>query len=326
MRQLKFSLGLLCAVTFILMAVPAVSQAVVNAWDGDTSTNWSDGGNWSAGVPVDGADVSISSGTTYAPTLAGASADLSSLVVDSGQTLTVSGWSSTIQATNLTIAGTITHLTNNVTTTNALGEWVPIHRVLIDGSNVTIAAGGKINTDYLGYPPGAGPGAGGGSYGAAGHAGDGIRAYGGHAPGSAYGDSAAPEQPGSGGGLYVYSRPAGGAVKIIASGQLTVDGEIRANGQNAYTTHGSGGSGGSIWLDCHTFAGSATGLITVNAGNGNYYGSPGSAGRIALYYDETDQAGLPQPRPPVRFSGKGGNRGLVVHSRSPASISGNSTP
>jgi len=309
MRQLKFSLGLLCAVTFILMAVPAVSQAVVNAWDGDTSTNWSDGGNWSAGVPVDGADVSISSGTTYAPTLASASADLASLVVDSGQTLTVSGWNSTVQATNMTIAGTITHLSNSsVTTTNALGEWVPLHRVLLAGSNITIAAGGKIDADYLGYPPGAGPGGGWNAYGPGpAHAGAGVRSFGGALPTTQpYGDPMAPEQPGSGGGTHGNSRPGGGAVKIIADGHLSIDGEIRANGQNGLNAHGSGGAGGSIWLACHTFAGTATGLISVDGGNAYYYGGEGSGGRIALHYDEDPQSNLPEPNPPVRFSGKPG--------------------
>jgi len=292
-------------VLYVLVALVTTSYAAINYWDGDTSTSWFDGANWSLGtVPGLGGDVQISSGTTYAPTLTNETGALNSLVLDSGQTLTVSGWNSKIDATTVTIVGTITHLENNVTTTNGEGQWVPLHRILLDGSNITIAASGEINADYLGYPPGAGPGAGGGIYGAAAHAGDGVRAYGGDTPGVAYGDPAAPEQPGSGGGDYVNSRQAGGAVKIIAEGTLTIDGEIRANGQNCVSAHGSGGSGGSIWLVCHTLAGASSGLVTVNGGNGSYYGSGASAGRIAMHYDTTAQAAL--PRPAVRFSAKYG--------------------
>ena len=290
----------------MLAAMAMTAGAATNIWNGNTSTNWSDANNWSlTTVPGLSANVSVPSGTTYAPTVTNATADLASLVLASGQTLTVSGWDSTITATEMTIGGTITHLANNVTETNALGGWDTLHRVWLEGSNITIEVGSEIDADYLGYPPGAGPGMGIGSVGGA-HAGAGRRGFAGGTPAPAYGDPAAPVQPGSGGKIEGDSRPGGGAIRINATGTLTINGEIRANGQNTAGTGGSGGTGGSIWLTCRTLAGSATGLVTVNGGSGYSVGIAASAGRIALDYNKSAQADLAQPRPPIRFSGAPG--------------------
>ncbi len=288
--------------------------SVTNVWDGDTSTNWFANANWSRGAyPTPGETVIVPGGTTFAPTLTNATGALESFYLKAGQTLTVMGWASAIEAGTIGITGTVTHAANTVAITNSLGVWTPLHRIWLKGSNITVAASGVLNADYLGYPPGKGPGAGVGS-GGAGHAGEGRRGFGGSSVAPAYGEPDSPWQPGSGGGpsgtggTDGNSRPGGGSIRIEATGQLRLDGQLRARGQNAAGTHGRGASGGSIWLNCHILAGSATGLISVDGGNGNYYGAPGSAGRIALHYDPAAQAVLAEPRPPIRFSGKGGLR------------------
>ena len=292
----------------ILAACVVPLHADTNVWTGAAGTNWFDYGNWSLGARPDaGENVLVPSGTPYSPTLTNATGALSSFVLQAGQTLTLHGWQSALQAVSMTIAGTVTHSANNVTTTNASGQWVPLHRVLLQGLDITITASGEVDADHRGYPPGAGPGAGAGFPHGAAHAGLGIRGVGGVDPVSRpYGDPAAPEQPGSGGGIASASGPGGGVVRILVAGCLTVEGEIRARGQDATGAHGAGGAGGSIWMACDTFAGSATGLIAVDGGDGNYHGAEGSAGRMALYYDVSAQATSAVPVPPVRFSGPPG--------------------
>lgn len=286
--------------------VTVLEYSGTNYWTGEGYGDlWHDGANWSAGVPVDNQDVFMD--TSAAAQLSGSTATMRSFTLKAGAGLTFKGWNSILQADTLTVEGTVTHAANDVSGTDAGGNWIPLHRIWLKGSNITVAANAVLNADYQGYPPEAGPGAGLGSGGAA-HAGEGRRGFGGSVIASAYGDPAEPWQPGSGGGLASNSRPGGGSIRIEATGQLHIEGELSARGQNAAGTHGRGASGGSIWMSCHTLTGNSTGLIRVDGGNGNYYGAPGAAGRIAVHYDSDAQAALPQPSPPLRFSGKGGAR------------------
>lgn len=48
-----------------------------------------------------------------------------------------------------------------------------------------------------------------------------------------------------------------------------------------------GGSGGSVWIECGSLAG--VGLITSLGGSGRTNAGGGSAGRIAIYYNDTSQ-------------------------------------
>jgi hypothetical protein len=155
---------------------------------------------------------------------------------------------------------------------------------------LTITAGAgfyALGTGYLGGPNygtriwGWGPGAG-GAYGGASHGGSG--GTGGEAwTGSTYGSSNAPVEPGSGGGAYSGSYgpggDGGGAVRILASGQVYVDGSINADGHARYQHHAGGGAGGSIHIRCSSIAGT-TGSITANGGEGRH---GGGGGRIAVY-------------------------------------------
>ena len=165
-----------------------------------------------------------------------------------------------------------------------------------------------------------------------------------------YDDPYAPVEPGSGGygmefeqytvwGSGVYGNPSkeddyngtgkkmsslshgGGAVRIEATGTVTVNGSILASAggssphwywlNNGYKSHlGSGGSGGSVHITCSSIAG--TGVIRADGGNGNFpvwpsqyftggYGTivisgtdaaayPGGGGGIAIEYDTAKQA------------------------------------
>lgn len=162
-------------------------------------------------------------------------------------------------------------------------------------NNFTIEAGSEVSSNSGGYAggnattkngggPGGGTGAtsastfygGGGSYGGTG----------GNSSGSVYGSATAPLDLGSGAGLsYVSGNKnggaGGGAIKIIASNTMTIDGSLTANGE---TGSGSGGSGGSIYLIAGTLNGSASGKIEANGGDASANYGNGGGGRIAVYF------------------------------------------
>ena len=60
-----------------------------------------------------------------------------------------------------------------------------------------------------------------------------------------------------------------------------IDGLLSARGGNG-VTNGGGGSGGSIWIYCHTLRG--YGEISTNGGNAAGNAGGGAAGRIAMYF------------------------------------------
>jgi hypothetical protein len=201
------------------------------------------------------------------------------------------GWETNrLKAGNVTVQnnGTITHGWNTASTTNAAGEWEPNGGVFIECSNMIVEAGGSIYADSLGYfgsygGHGYGPGRGsndGSSYaGGGGYGGKGGRILVGGIGGSDYGTATNPASPGSGGaGGVSYATPGGGYIKIIASGTVTVNGAISAQGTNVIG--GSGGSGGGIYLQGGTLNGGGT--IRADGGSGTT-GGGGGGGRIAIY-------------------------------------------
>ena len=92
-----------------------------------------------------------------------------------------------------------------------------------------------------------------------------------------YDDPAAPALPGSSGSSHNngYGGDGGGVVRIEATGSVTVNGSVLADGRNAssYGGDGSGsnwgqpGAGGSIWITCGTISGS--GVIRAAGGGGD---------------------------------------------------------
>jgi len=115
-----------------------------------------------------------------------------------------------------------------------------------------------------------------------GHGGDGGNS-GTFAGGLSYGSVTQPITLGSGGGSW-FSNPGGaggGAVRLIVSGALTLNGSIVAIGVQPGPAAGAG-AGGSIWISAGSLSG--TGTLQARGGNGgqNSWGG-GGGGRIAVY-------------------------------------------
>jgi hypothetical protein len=211
------------------------------------------------------------------------------------------GWSNNwVKAGAIVIQtnGVIQHLWNTAITTNALGQWIPNAGVFLDCASLTIASGGQINADGLGYAGGLiggsgtdGYGNGGGKLG--GQTAGGGGGYGGAggnggnpacAGGTTYGSATNPAEPGSGGA--VWNGPPGGCgggyIRIVANGAIVNNGSITACGLNAIDQRLGGGSGGGILIQ----SGSLSGAGSILAKGGNRHsvgGGGGGGGRIAIY-------------------------------------------
>jgi hypothetical protein len=130
--------------------------------------------------------------------------------------------------------------------------------------------------------------------------------------GPVYGSILEPTDLGSGGGFSSGGGRGGGAVRIIAAGMLTIDGEINADADDATSSNGGGGSGGSIWATADDLNGtglvSADGSSTTGTGTGG-----GGGGRIALAAHDS-----------FTFSGSarafGGNAGTPARKGGPGTI------
>src|SRR5690606_36046531 len=134
--------------------------------------------------------------------------------------------------------------------------------------------------ETIGFLPGAQPGTG-GSHGGQGGA---YTGNGGQATNPVYGDPKRPTRLGAGGGEWSGAGGAGGgAIRIVASDRVVVDGAIRADGRLSSGPASGAGAGGSVWITTQRLAG--TGAISANGGQP---ASPGSAhtggggGRIAI--------------------------------------------
>ncbi|MCP5009814.1 MAG: hypothetical protein GY942_07550, partial [Aestuariibacter sp.] len=162
-------------------------------------------------------------------------------------------------------------------------------------NDLVIESGGTVQAGGLGYAEGNGPGTpaarDGSSVGAAGAGHGGFGGQGGgntSAIGSPYGDPFQPTTLGSGGGNGDdVGGSGGGAIHLVVSNSLVVDGLISANGLDgsSFSFDGAGGgSGGSIWIETPVISGSGT--IQANGGAGGDTtddGGGGSGGRIALH-------------------------------------------
>ncbi|MCY2954352.1 MAG: PKD domain-containing protein [Planctomycetota bacterium] len=161
--------------------------------------------------------------------------------------------------------------------------------------DLTVASGGRITTDGLGYQGGLGPGAGlsatatspglggGGGYGGAGGA-NGLSGA-----GQRYGSLMQPTDAGSGGGggyaggSMATGGAGGGAIRLIVGGTLRVDGMLTAagmTGQSAGQARGGGGSGGGAYITTTNLVGA--GIIAANGAGGGAAGG-GAGGRVAVY-------------------------------------------
>lgn len=196
----------------------------------------------------------------------------SSLSIGSGSVVTIPSISVDAQST-LTFSGNEILTTNTLsimgTSTVSVVQGVPL---VLSVRDLTLSADSSINVDGKGYAPASGLGKSLNSLGGASHGGIGV----GNTATSTYGSAFTPIDMGSGGNGHHSNAYGGGAVKIIASGTLSIDGTISAHG-------GETASGGSIYLVANTIAGN--GSLRADGG-GTYwsgqYIEPGAGGRIAL--------------------------------------------
>ena len=302
-------------------------------WCGGTSGDWNEAANWQAAtgenrLPAEGDIVSIPANMQTKVTLAQSTPHLLALTIGSYSgvvTLETSGWNTCIEADNLKINGK-----GVVTCVGGGTDVETVSRVWLKGQDITIAAGGMIDVSKLGYAGPAKTTVGNTyatGYGPAGGLADHGAAHGGFGGRSTRiptikdwnltvmpaDDPAYPAQPGSSGAASSHApgRAGGGAVRIEATGCVTVNGEILANGEasGGYSTaagqhngistaHETAGAGGAVWISCETFAG-RNGVIRAEGGGGDgptgegsgssSPGQPAGGGMIAIHYDTAKQ-------------------------------------
>ncbi|MBA3709901.1 MAG: Ig-like domain-containing protein, partial [Planctomycetes bacterium] len=144
-------------------------------------------------------------------------------------------------------------------------------------ATLTVDSGGYLQADGLGFTFWDGFGSGryavGGSYGGQAGATDPNDTYGSITDPRFLGSNASNSSGGFG----------GGALIVVASGAVAIDGIVSANGLDSMTEGGGGGSGGTVNITAATISG--LGEIRANGGtaSGNYNQSAGGGGRIALH-------------------------------------------
>ena len=268
------------------------SEPYAYSWNGAADGAWDDALNWRdanglGGTPVAGDSVAVPSGKSL--TMTNSTVALSDVSI--AGMLVMTNWMTCLNARNVTVANggilTCGEATTNMTT---------MSRVWVACSNLTVDAGGKIDVTrkgFYGHPSGAywrgfGPGSSVGSCASAcagGYQAPSHGGYGGRRLSTEYcfmtllpyDDPAAPTLPGSSGSSHNngYGGDGGGVVRIEATGSVTVNGSVLADGRNAssYGGDGSGsnwgqpGAGGSIWITCGTISGS--GVIRAAGGGGD---------------------------------------------------------
>lgn len=311
-----------------------VDSVVPNEWIGGTTGDWEDSENWSEGVPSENAAVTIAGAVNVS--LQSATPRMNSLLVDSGATLTVSGWTNRINAASVSVKGTITAAGSF---SQAYDPAVnPPNRVWIVCDDLHVFTGGAIDVSGCGWAGGStadafGPGGPGSSAYGASHGGIGAVALVGSRIGAEYDNPYVPVLPGSGGrqGASGTGAPTagGGAVRIEATGCVTVDGSVLASGVDSRgqssASKASCGSGGSIWITCGAFAGTS-GAVRAEGGDSDVGAFPsyvvyyqgertdggayaGGGGMVRIEYDPALQA---QQNPDVFVSAAGGeHKGIL---------------
>ncbi|HWY74373.1 MAG TPA: hypothetical protein VN281_02085, partial [Verrucomicrobiae bacterium] len=161
-------------------------------------------------------------------------------------------------------------------------------------TNALISGDGQGYSGFTGGP-GVGTMLSTGSGSGAGYGGAGGASSSGVPGGVTYGSSLMPTNWGSRGGLYPVVTnlcQGGGAVILRVGGALTMNGTVTANGNAALYEGAGGGSGGSVFLSAHSFAG--IGTVTANGGSGELSGGGGGGGggRIAVYSPSNTFSGV----------------------------------
>ena len=312
-----------------LMATAVLADTV--RWTG-SSGDWSEPANWTNegsahAVPAADDTVIVSSDEDVTISLSVATPAFASLTVGGGAgktTVLVTAWDAALSAADVHVAA------NGVLTAQGAQDKANMGRVWIKATDVTVDKGGAIDVDGCGYAsyekgggvrygpgPGAtytyGVGASHGGLGGYNHFSISRPLFIPNPPQGAFGtllydDPEAPVEPGSSGMSSNNGRGGcgGGCVRIEASGRVTVNGVVSASGTKTTSYGGTGvghltgGSGGSIYITCQTFAGVA-GAVRADGGGGfyaldaktggpqNYQDAAGGGGMIAIHYDTSAQ-------------------------------------
>lgn len=173
----------------------------------------------------------------------------------------------TLNSMTIENGGMLTHTTN----TNSLQRYIWVQAA----NTFDLQVGGTINANGKGFATANGPGGG-----------TGGGAYGGNSrTNKAYGSIKNPVDLGSGGS----GSAGGGYVKIVTNtttGSVNLAGTILANGSNASS---NAGAGGTIYIETATLSGGGA-QLSVNGGTATS-NEAGAGGRIALYYKTDSYAG-----------------------------------
>ena len=286
MKKLAFGFVLSAAVALCA----ASAWATDYVWNSGADGDWEEPSNWSpsTGYPSAADDTatipnpvnSEGSGSAFTVTVNSPfSIAALSVAGTAGHDGSVTVLFASGTATNK-VSGDITLGNHAVVTHYGPNDNVVAHAVVLQaGGDITIASGASVNVDQKGYlfvknqSKHGGPGEG-RDYGR----------YGGEtavysAVGKIHGSVRRPVDYGA--SVYYGGANSPGAIHLIAGGTLTVNGDVRSCGTGGDVC---GSSGGSIWLECGTFAGGGSVLALGGVGSQNYCGS---GGRISIVQRET---------------------------------------
>lgn len=290
-----------------VLSLAAICCKTEKTWNGAEGDLWSDGSKWSpTGVPEEGDLAVIPAGKTV--TVDASTAKLGFL--DVSGTVVCSGWTTCVEADDVVVrnGGKVTCV-GPATTAEAMS------RVYLKAGNIAVEQGGSVDVTGLGwkggdadnncgYGPGTVPNA--SAMAAGSHGGIGSLSAQGETTRQAvrtnvYGNATAPETAGSGGcgGRDKKGGAGGGVIRLDASGRVTVNGSVIADGKPGVGANWGAGAGGSVYITCKTFAG-AHGKVTVAGASGTTHNNSwtshsGSGGRLAIIFNKADQEKEPVP-------------------------------
>ena len=282
------------AMAMMLACGPLAAVAATCTWNnGGGNGLWSNPANWSGGVvPEPGDDVefdgAVSQDTCDANVVTN---NLGSLKLLNGYVGTVSFAVKAVEGgQHLAVTGAIEVHSGNLVfagDTTAVGDGTPTVKFgqgyTLQAARALVAAAASLNADGMGFAKRQGPGAGAttanGDDRGAGYGGEGAYRDISSGRGMPYGSATAPTALGSGGG-HDNSGPGGGALKLVVTGVIAIDGRLSANGGSGTLNWAHGGSGGSLWIATGTLQGG--GVVAANSGYSanSWRGSGG--GRIDL--------------------------------------------
>jgi large repetitive protein len=186
------------------------------------------------------------------------------------------------------------------------GNKAGLGQTAIDVSGRGYLGGNKAGLGQTAHTLGFASGAEGGTGGSHGGLGGVYAGNGGGVPNPVYGDPRRPGALGAGGGAWGGNGgDGGGALHIVATDSVVVDGAIRANGGLSSGSASGEGAGGSVWIQTATFGGAGTVAADGGTANGGNH-TGGGGGRVAIYADAADaSADLLAARRATAYGGDG---------------------